>query len=250
MTRKTVFTLDIGGYAPGVTALTLPYLRSYADKIGAHFHIITERRFPDWPVAVEKLQIYDLGRGNDWNIYFDADVLVHPDLFDITEHLDRGTVLHWGNDLLGNRFTYDHCFRRDGRHIGSGNWLAVASGWCLDLWHPPEQTLAEVTAAIHPTVRERNFGIKPAHLADDYLLSRNIARFGLKFKNFQTLQKEIGREGEVYFQHNYLLTESQKVAMIQDAIANWELIGPRPVTLSPAAQLTLAEMRNGKGLVV
>lgn len=245
--KKTVWTLNIGNYAPKVTALTMPYMCQYAEKIGADFQIITERRYADWPVAVEKLQIYFLGRNNDWNIFFDADVLIHPDLFDITDHLDKGTVLHWGNDLLGNRFEYDHYFRRDGRHIGSGNWLAVASDWCIDLWHPPEQSIEEVTAAIHPTVREKNFGIKPEHLADDYLLSRNIARFGLKFKNFMTIQKELGRENEVYFAHDYL--SADKVKMIKETMANWELNGPKPI-LSESSKQAMMEMRNGQSLVV
>lgn len=244
--KKTVFTLAVDNYAPQVTALTIPYMAKYADKIGAKFRVIAERKFPDFPPVYEKLQIHELGRDSDWSIYFDADVLVHPDLFDVTEHLSKDTVLHWGNDLAGNRWRYDQYFRRDGRHIGSGNWFTVASDWCLDLWKPLDITLAEALEFIHPTIRETNFGIKPEHLIDDYTLSRNIARYGLKFLNFQDLQKKLVRVNETYFFHNYLLTEGEKVKNIVEHINGWELEGKitTPIVLSESAQASLAEMRQ------
>ncbi len=57
--RKTVFTLNIGNYAPEITALTYPLLHYYAERIGAEFRIIKARMFPGWPVQYEKLQIYN-----------------------------------------------------------------------------------------------------------------------------------------------------------------------------------------------
>ena len=257
--KKCVFTLCVDDYAPKVTALTFPWMQRYAEKIGADFHVIAERRFPDWPVTYEKLQIHQLGRAYDWSIFFDADVLVHPDLFDITDHLDRDTALHWGADLLGNRFGYDHCFRRDGRHLGSGNWLAVASNWCLDLWRPLDDiTLEQALAKIHPTIREKNFGITAAHLIDDYALSRNIARHGLKFKTFLQVQKELDRSGETYFFHNYLLREDEKIAKIKEHVEVWELNGvkpelepfvQKPAILSNEARHVLEEL-NGRGILM
>lgn len=225
--KKTLFTLNIENYEPQITAVTLPFLRQYADKIGAEFHIINDRKFPEFAPVYEKLQIYELGRDNDWNIYFDADTLVHPDLFDVTDHLSKDTVLHWGSDMAGNRWRYDKYFRRDGRHIGSGNWFTVASDWCIDLWKPlddlsPEEALAN----IFPTTNERNLGIQPEHLIDDYTLSRNIAKFGLKFKTFREIQKEQERETEAYFFHNYQLVGEQKLAKIQETIAVWGLKAP------------------------
>lgn len=226
--KKTVFTLNINHYSPEITALTFPFLEQYADKIGANFRIISERRFPEFPPAYEKLQIFELGRENDWNIYFDADALVHPDLFDISNHLSKDTVLHWGNDMAGNRWRYDQYFKRDGRHIGSGNWLAVASDWCLDLWHPLDDiSFEQAVSQIFPTAMERNNNIDAVHLVDDYTLSRNIARFGLKFKTFQQIQKDLAKDGEVYFFHNYLLAQEQKESKIIEQIKTWELPLPQ-----------------------
>ena len=72
--KKTVYLLNIGDYEPEITSLTYPYISRYASKIGAAVHLITERKFPEWPITYEKLQIYELGRqhGNDWNIYIDS----------------------------------------------------------------------------------------------------------------------------------------------------------------------------------
>ena len=35
--RKTLYVLNVEGYAPQITALTYPLLRYYADRIGAEF---------------------------------------------------------------------------------------------------------------------------------------------------------------------------------------------------------------------
>jgi len=77
----------------------------------------------------------------------------------------------------------DPYFLRDSRKVGSCNWWAMASDWCLDLWRPPDDlTLEEATARISLTIEERLKGqMEPSHLIDDFLLSRNVARFGLKF---------------------------------------------------------------------
>ena len=84
--KKTIFTVNVDNFAPEVTEITFPYIKAYAHKIGAEFFEITARKNPDKPPAYEKFQIYDLGRlmRNDWNIFFDADTLIHPDYPDIT----------------------------------------------------------------------------------------------------------------------------------------------------------------------
>ena len=74
---------------------------------------------------------------------------------------------------------------------------------------------------------ERNNHIEALHLVDDYTLSRNIARFGLKFKTFQQIQKDLAKDGEVYFFHNYLLVQEQKEAKIIEQIKTWDLPLPK-----------------------
>ena len=80
--KKTIFLLRINDYSPEICALTYPLIRRYAQKIGAEIFEITKRRWPDWPVVYEKLQIFYLAQElqSEWQIYFDADTLIHPDM--------------------------------------------------------------------------------------------------------------------------------------------------------------------------
>jgi hypothetical protein len=218
--KKTIYTLNIGDYAPEVCALTYPLMQAYAKKIGADFHVIRERKYPDWPVVYEKLQIFELGRKhrNDWNIFLDGDTLVHPEMFDVTEHLDKDTVCHNGTDMAGIRWKYDHYFRRDGRNIGSCNWFTIASDWCLDLWRPLEDlSLDEAVANINITISEMNSGFcSTPHLIDDYTLSRNIARFGLKVKTVVEIGGHLGfrnaqgNPASPFLYHKYTIPNEQK----------------------------------------
>ena len=236
--KKTIFTLNVDGYAPEITALTYPLIEAYAEKIGADLHVISERKFPEWPVTYEKLQIYQLAQEmeNDWNIYIDSDTLVHPDTQDLTLLLPRDTVAHFGRDHAPNRWRSDRYFQRDGRNFGTGNWLTVASDLCVDLWRPlddltPEQAIDN----IFPTVAERRSGVVSRdHLIDDYTLSRNIARFGLKATTFKDIFTNMGYtelkndQGQIvraagggFFYHHYLYPTAQKVVDLRKVIRHW-----------------------------
>jgi hypothetical protein len=221
--KKTIFLLNVDNFAPEITALTYPLIERYAKKIGAGVHMITDRKFPSYPPVYEKMQIFDLGRemGNDWNIYIDSDALVHPDMFDVTEFIKKDTVCHNGSDMANNRWRYDGYFRRDGRHIGSCNWFAVASDWCLDLWHPLTIPYEVALEQIFPIQNELNTVITRDHLIDDYTLSRNIARFGLKFRTVIDIIKEQG--GGNYFWHAYTVGIKEKVEMMKNLLCVWEV---------------------------
>jgi len=224
--KKTIYTLNIGGYAPQITALTYPLMAAYAKKIGAHFYVITERRFPDWPITYEKMQVYELAQqhDNDWSIFLDSDCLVHPDMFDMTNHMSKDQIAHNAFDVASHRWVYDRFFYRDGRHIGSGNWLAVASDWCIELWKPLDDlTKEEAVARIYPTVRERASGtVEPEHLIDDFTLSRNIAKYGLKVTNIRAMMKTMGYADNIGFLwHRYAIPEEQKLAEMKKTLKDW-----------------------------
>ena len=220
--QKTIWTLNIDNYAPEVVKLTYPLLEHYAYKIGADFRVITERQFPGWPVVYEKLQIHELGAENDWNIYIDSDALVHPDMFDPTNHMKKDTIAHNGNDMAGNRWRYDRFFRRDGRHFGSCNWFTVGSDWCIDMWKPLDDlTRDQAVANIFPAVSEINSGcITADHLIDDYTLSRNIAKFGLKFTTIADIKEELNDKGN-YLWHIYTNAIPEKVKQMKEVMRAW-----------------------------
>jgi hypothetical protein len=224
--KKTLFTLCVNNYAPEITELTFPYLKYYAEKIGADFFVISERKFPDYPPVYEKLQIYDYGREmeNDWNIFIDADALVHPETVDFTELIKKDTVMHHGADMASIRWKYDNYFRRDGRNIGSCNWFTIASDWCIDLWKPiSDLSYQEIVSNISPTVEESNTVVKASHLIDDYTLSRNIAKYGFKFTTVLELLKQHGMTQANFFFHLYTIPINQKIVEIKNTIALWKL---------------------------
>ena len=222
--KKTIFLLNIDNYDPEITALTYPLIYRYAEKIAAEVYIIKERVFPERAPVYEKMQIYHLAQKmqNDWNIYIDSDALVHPDMFDVTEFLHKDTVAHNGHDMANNRWRYDNYFRRDGRHIGSCNWFTVASDWCLDLWHPLDIPYHFALKNIFPTQTELSTVITKEHLIDDYTLSRNIARFGLKFTTVMEIQAKNNDPGN-YFWHQYVLNHAEKVKQMKEILNQWGL---------------------------
>lgn len=237
--KKILWTLNIGGdYAPEITSITYPLLRLYARKIGADFRVISERRFHEWPIEVEKLQIYDLGRDADWNLFLDSDALIHPEMFDPTAYMPMDTVAHYGSDWATNRWNYNDFLLRDGRHISSCNWFTVASKLCLDLWHPPDWTTPEETAAnIFPVVTEINAKcFQAGHLSDDYLLSVNIARYGLKFTTIDGIRnekfklcpygskpKDDCKIGGPWVWHAYTLSRPEKVRQMEEVLRAWQI---------------------------
>jgi hypothetical protein len=228
MSSSVIYLLNIDSYAPEVTALTYPLIHAWARKIGAEVQMITERRFPGWPVVYEKLQIHRLAQENkaDWHIYLDSDALVHPNTPDWTQFLSRDTVAHNGVDHAAIRWRYDEYFLRDGRNVGSCNWNTIASSWCLDLWRPLDDlTCAEAVARITPTHDERRSGvIDAAHLIDDYALSRNIARFGLKVQTLIALEKRLGLDGQGgpgFYHHCYTKSTADKASEYRQVLRDW-----------------------------
>jgi hypothetical protein len=235
--NKTLWTLNIDNYAPEITQLTYPFLLAYAKKISAEFRIINDWRLNSsshpWLAVYEKLQLFELGRGSDWNLYVDSDALIFPDMFDLTERVHKDTVVHHGRDQAGNRWTYDNYFRRDGRAISSCNWFTLASDWCLDLWHPLDDlSLAEAVKNITPIAHERLNGVTAEHLIDDYILSRNIARYGLKFKTVGEIQEESGDAGK-YFYHRHTVPVAQRVSEMTQLI---KMFGGSPAPVGMPAE--------------
>lgn len=225
--KKTIFLLNVDNYSPEITELTYPFIYKYAEKIGADVFIIKDRKYPDMPVVYEKLQIYDLAKeiGSDWNIYIDSDTLIHPETIDFTELIHKDTVLNHGCDMANIRWRYDEYFRRDGRNIGTCGWFSIVSDWCLDFYKPTEMSLEEMLNNVFPTVEELNTVVNHRHLIDDYVVSQNVARFGLKYKTAIELLKENRLEDSNFFFHIYTVPEKEKVEKMKEVIKLWKLNG-------------------------
>lgn len=219
--KKTLYTLNINNFMPELTEVTFKWMDIYAKKIGAKFEIITERKFPDMPPNYEKFQIYELNKknGDDWSIFFDADAIIHPDCVDWTIFTGKDTVIGYDKDFANIRWRYDKYFERDGRNIGCGTWFMAVSDLTSDLWHPLEDmTYEEALSNVIPVVNERvDIGLKPEHLIDDYLTSRNVAKYGLKFETVNNIVAKY-KLPEYFLYHNYTMSKEEKTLFIKNLV--------------------------------
>ena len=169
MTKK-VWVVTVDGYRPDICAKTLPKIQAYADRIGASFWQITDRRWAGAPPPYEKLQVFYLGGGIDWNIIIDADMLIEDGMYDVTQVLAPDRVASWMAYSADANFPKDDYFFRDGRNLGvSSNFLCVPKA-CHDVLTPfPDSERL--------SFQER---IKRPFIVDEYCISRNMARFGIK----------------------------------------------------------------------
>lgn len=225
--KITLYTLNVDNYAPEITKHTFPLLAGYANKIGARFYQITERKFPEFGFEREKFQIFDLmvQHDDDYAIFLDADTLLHPEMFDLTCFVPPDTVCNFGHDNISTRFRVDDVHRRDGRNIGCGTFFVVVPRACRNYWlwpDPSELSYEEIVSRIFPTLAERKVGIQPKHLADDFVTSRNVAKFGFKFMTVWDIQKKLGRNDN-FIVHSHLQTREQKVQTIDDTLVRWGL---------------------------
>ena len=244
--KKVICTLNVGDYQPAIRALTYPLMQRFAEKIHADFVEITERKFPEWPTVMEKFQTAEIGKrlNADWTLFFDADALISPEMFDPTTHIYKDTVLFNGKDMSEVRFFADKYFLRDGRRIGACDWFACSSDWTReDFYSFPDLTPEEAFRNISVTIAEQRSGLfKDNHLIDDYTLSRNIARFGLKH---DTVIDICGRMGirnpqtggghNPYLFHLYCIPENEKINRMLDVLSKpldqggWALMSPADV---------------------
>lgn len=169
--KTVIYVVRVDDYQPDLCELTLRNLKLYAEKIGADFVEINERKFPDFPATYEKLQVHDLGRDNEWNILIDADFLLHPMTPDFRTYLSPNMVgIDYGYDASSYLDTSDKYFLRDGRNRGIATGLVVTNNVVHDLWTPLEFGWEEARTRL-----KREF------IVDEYCLSRNLAKFGLKY---------------------------------------------------------------------
>lgn len=223
---KTLWTLAID-FPPELTRRTFPLMERYARKIGADFRIIAERRFPDWPITYEKLQIHELGRDSAFNLFVDADALIHPNLFDLSQHIPRDHAFFYSTESAEPRIgPYDPWLLRDGRHLYGGGWMMAAWDWTHDFWRPIDDlTPEEAVARLHPLQPERTFGITPAHQIDELATARNVARFGLKIITYPDIIRPSGltRDTDTRLWHQCLLTQPEKLRDMDMVLKAWQI---------------------------
>lgn len=213
---KIVWVLRIGDYRPDLCRFTIPTIRAWAAKIGAEYREITHRMFNDrLPITYEKLQIHPLGMHAKWNILVDADVMIHPEMPDPTQMFGPDTVLSSYGFDASKFFEMDKYFMRDGRNRGIAGGFVVTSHLTHDLWSCSELSVEQLLE------RSRRWFI-----LDEYVISRNLARYGLKYSG--VLPPDQVDEKIVHL-GNEAQTDSEKAASARRAeklFLEWALTYP------------------------
>lgn len=173
--KKKVFVLRTPDYRPDLCRFTIPTIKAYAAKIGAEYHEITDRQHPELPITFEKLRIYYYGSKSDWNLLIDADIMIRPDLPDVTQYLPPNAVATAFGFDASTMFEPNRFFLRDGRNIGLVGNFVVVPKLVHEVWNFKEAMYPEdLEEKPLSTWTRRDF------IIDEYVLSSNLAKFGLK----------------------------------------------------------------------
>ena len=60
--KKLIHVLNINDFFPELFTLTFPTIQAYAERHGFQINLITERKFPDYLIYYEKLQVFEYGK--------------------------------------------------------------------------------------------------------------------------------------------------------------------------------------------
>ena len=183
--NKIHHVLNINDFFPELFALTFPTIKAYADRTGFTINLITERKFPDYPINYEKMQVYEDGKNAEVNILCDADMLIHPEFPEVTKFLKRDSIAFNDNYNISMKYQVDKIryFMRDGRDVGIATNFVVSSDWTHDVWEP----LSLSQKDIEDLAKKENTDTGGAdgrgwgHYADEFALSYNMAKYGLKY---------------------------------------------------------------------
>ena len=148
-------------------------------------NMITERKFPDYPLHYEKFQVYEDGKEAEVNILCDADMLIHPEFPDVVTRLRRDSIAFNDNYNISYKYHVERIpyFMRDGRDVGIATNFVVTSDWTHDAWEPIPLSAKDIEDLAKKEVTEgggsegRGWG----HYADEFAISFNMAKYGLKY---------------------------------------------------------------------
>jgi hypothetical protein len=186
--KKKIHIVYINDFFPELFKITYPTIKLYAEKNGYEINLITERKFPNWHIHYEKMQIYEDGKNYHLNVLVDADLMIHPDYPDIVTLCPETHIGMMDAYDIDKKCELNGYFIRDGRNVGVASNFVASTYLTHDIWKPlkitPEQG-KKITF-----VREGDI--------DEYCLSHNLAKYGLKYcglTHHKQLQKMILHTG-------------------------------------------------------
>lgn len=171
--KKKIHILYINEYFPELFNITYENIQQYAEKHGYDINLITERKFPDWHLHYEKMQVYEDGKDSDINVFLDMDVMIHPHYPDFADIVYIDRVAFNDNYNIKDKCKINKYFVRDGRYLGIASNVVVSTFLTHDLWEPLPPSITPEKGRDITFLREGDI--------DEYCLSYNLAKYGLKF---------------------------------------------------------------------
>lgn len=159
-------------------------VRAYVQRIGATLNIIYHRKFPQFPVEYEAMQIWEAGAAFDWNLHIAAGMLLGDKLPDPTNYASTDRVAT--NMTFGAQFVFETAgniyFERDERYIGISEGILLSHAQTHDIWQPLPGSFASYRDLIKDGRHER---------IASYALSVNLAKYGLKLSGIFPPQAQV-----------------------------------------------------------
>jgi hypothetical protein len=151
----------------------------YAKRIGADFNIISERKYPEWPITYEKMQMYECGKKYSCNILMDCDIWLDPFMYDITELVPRGSIGAWMEYDPSITIKEDEFLKLDGSDRVPATNCVVAHSEIHEVWKPFDLPLPVAVSRM-----KREFVI------DEYCVGRNVKKNKIKIVGVITKSAE------------------------------------------------------------
>ena len=225
MNSKCVHVVITPDYQPELCAITLPLLKHYAERIHADFNEITTRKFPDYPVAYECMQIYEAGKDYDWNLLLHADMLAGPMLEDFTALLppERVGVCMRTDPRQLFEIASNPYFKRDGRYFGLVDMAIGTSSMTHDLWTPLPGPYKDYEQVFLSTNISKSI--------TQFCLSQNLARFGLTAKGLFPIVTQLFHAGR-----EYNSGPSARAQQAKQKLDQWGVVRPTAGQFSSGAK--------------
>lgn len=206
--KKIIHCVYINNYFPELWKYTYPTLVAYANRIGADLNIIEKRKFPEWHINYEKMQVHELGKHADANFLVDSDVLIHPQFPDFVNIIPEHHIAFNDNYHASTKFVLNDYFARDARDVGIATNAVVSYRSTHDVWEPLTITPDEGRKITF--VREGDI--------DEYCLSHNMAKYGLKYTGitWEPWQRQ-------YLVHTGTGDKQLAIRMAEEAYELWNL---------------------------
>ena len=183
--KTELFVVDIN-YHKEITSITLPLLEKYANKIGAKFTIITDQKFTTMHPSYEKMQIYELGKDNDFSLIIDSDMIIKPEMYNVIDLIPNDGY-HIG---CWESFYWDGLYNNRGIDVGIASNFLIIPNACLELLKPLDKS-----------EDFEKYCDRPAYV-NEYCISLNRQRMGYKLAGFQ-----LPGSRDVLFKHLNITTD-------------------------------------------